>query len=171
MDVDLFRHMLEKGGGRELNSPQRHLTLLNGSRSKAGTRDIVKKILKMKRKFNQTKLFYLFMTLLIAVTIFYASSIQTTAGVPSGLNLATLYHFGIFFVFTFFLTLTLLNKKLNSKTILIVLLLSLIYALSDEFHQLFVVGRIFSPVDILIDFTGSVFSILFLKIFERFKKI
>jgi len=125
----------------------------------------------MKNKKLKSRIFYLIVTLLIAIVIFYASSIQTTAGIPTGLNLAVLYHFGIFFIFTFFLTLTLKGKKLNSKIIVISLLISLFYAGSDEFHQLFVSGRFASFKDLLIDFAGSVCATLFLKLLDKFKKI
>jgi hypothetical protein len=127
--------------------------------------------LKMTQNLGTKRTFYLIMTLITAGVIFYASTIETTAGVASGLNLAALYHFGIFFIFTFFLSLTLLQKRLNTKTILLILSISLIYALSDELHQLFVPGRLASLKDVLTDLGGSLFSVLFLKLFERFGKI
>ncbi len=39
---------------------------------------------------------------------------------------------------------------------LIAVLLSMLYALSDETHQLFVPGRAFQVVDLIIDFIGSI---------------
>lgn len=119
----------------------------------------------------QKKKFYAIITLLIALEIFLFSNIPSPIGEYVGFNLATLYHFGIFFMFTFFLSLTLIHKKLSNKTILIVLLISIFYAMSDEFHQLFVIGRFASIEDILIDFAGSLLSILILKIIWKFKKL
>lgn len=125
----------------------------------------------MSKRFDKKRIFYALMTLLIALEIFLFSSIPIPIGGKTGFNLATYYHFGVFFMFTFFLSLTLINKKLSNKTILIILLISLIYAISDEFHQLFVMGRFCNIKDILIDFTGSIFSVLFVKVLEKFNKI
>jgi VanZ family protein len=125
----------------------------------------------MADKWNKKRIFYAFITLVIAIVIFLFSNIPTPIGEKTGLNLATFYHFGVFFMFTFFLTLSLINKKISNKTILIVLLISLIYAISDEFHQLFVVGRFASVKDILIDFAGSILSVLILKVIEKFNKL
>ncbi|MFH1503445.1 MAG: VanZ family protein [Candidatus Diapherotrites archaeon] len=125
----------------------------------------------MLRNFDKKRIFYLFMTLLIAIVIFYASTIEATAGKSLGVNLATIYHFGIFFMLTFFLSLTITNKKISNKTILITLLISLTYALSDEFHQLFVPGRFASLKDILIDGIGSLCAVLSIKQINKFNKL
>ena len=125
----------------------------------------------MSNLFSKTRIFYISMTLIIALEIFLFSSIETPLGEQSGLNLATLYHLAIFFAFTFFLTLSIKTKNLNKKTIAIIFLISLIYAISDEFHQLFVIGRFASIKDIIIDMIGSSLAILILKILEIFKKI
>jgi len=125
----------------------------------------------MANNFNKERIFYLIMTLLIALVIFLFSNISSPIGEQTGLNLAIFYHFGIFFIFTFFLSLTLKNKKLDNKTVFIILLISLIYALSDEFHQLFVPGRFCNIKDILIDFAGSFLSVIFIKFLNRLKKL
>ena len=59
------------------------------------------------------------------------------------------------------LTLNLLNleTKLNKKKIMIGILFCIMYACTDEFHQLFVSGRVGSILDILIDSCGSSFGI------------
>ena len=125
----------------------------------------------MTREFDGKRIFYVVMTLIVALVIFLFSNIPSPTGEDSGLNLATVYHFGIFFIFTFFLFLSLKGKKIKNKTILTVLFISLAYALSDELHQLFILGRFCSLRDVLIDFAGSVFSVLVLKGIERFKKL
>lgn len=107
----------------------------------------------------------------MVIVIFLVSSISSFPTVSTGFDLSIIYHFGAFFMFTFFLTLTLTNKKLDNKTILIVLLLSLIYSLSDEFHQLFVPGRFADVKDVTIDFVGSLCSVLIIKFIKRFRKI
>lgn len=125
----------------------------------------------MLKKISKEKEFYIAMTFLIAVIIFLFSNISTPIGKETGLNLATLYHLAVFFAFTFFLTLAIKSKNLNQKTIAIVFLISLIYAISDEFHQLFVVGRFASIKDIAIDMIGSSLALLTLKILESFKRV
>ncbi len=125
----------------------------------------------MKKNLSKEKAFYIAMTLLIAVIIFLFSNISTTIGKETGLNLATLYHLSIFFAFTFFLTLGIKSKNLNKKTIAIVFLISLIYAISDEFHQLFVIGRFASIKDIAIDMIGSSLALITLKTLERIKRL
>jgi len=125
----------------------------------------------MEKKLSKEKIFYLIMTLLIAIEIFLFSNISSPIWEKTGFNLATFYHFGVFFMFTFFLSLAIKKGKFDNKTIMIILLISLIYAISDEFHQLFVLGRFASIKDILIDFAGSIFSVLILKVLEKFKKL
>lgn len=125
----------------------------------------------MLKRFTKERAFYAIVTLLIALEIFLFSNISSPIGEYVGFNLATLYHFGVFFMFTFFLTLTIKDKNISNKTILIVLLISLIYAISDEFHQLFVPGRFCSIKDMLVDFIGSFFSILILKGIEKLNKL
>lgn len=128
--------------------------------------------MKNNQKFNTQRKFYLIMTILTAAVIFYASTIETTAGVPSGLNLAMVYHFGVFFMFTFFLTLTVINHDSNlTRTLSIILLISLIYAFTDELHQLFVPGRFASLKDILTDITGSVFALVPIVLLRKLKKV
>jgi hypothetical protein len=73
-------------------------------------------------------------------------------------------------MFTFFLSLTLINKRITEKLVFLVLLISLIYAASDEFHQFFVPGRFATIKDVAIDFFGSICAVLFLSSFKRFRK-
>ena len=114
----------------------------------------------MKTKLSKERIFYMIMTVLIAATIFLFSNLTSMPGKITGLNLATVYHIAIFFAFTFFLTLSIKSKQLNKKTIVILLLISLAYALSDEFHQLFVPGRFSSLNDVLVDMIGSALAVL-----------
>lgn len=111
------------------------------------------------------------MTMLIAVTIFLFSNQTSIPGNIAQLNLATLYHLAIFFAFTFFLTLSIKSKQLNKKTLIIIILISLAYALSDEFHQLFVPGRFASLKDVLMDMIGSLLAIFTIYISDKIKKI
>lgn len=122
----------------------------------------------MTSNFGKERVFYLIVTVVIAIVIFLVSSISSFPIVETkGFDLSIIYHFGAFFMFTFFLTLMLTNKKLDSKIIIIVLLISLIYSLSDEFHQLFVPERFADVKDVTIDFIGSLCSILLIKLIKK----
>jgi VanZ family protein len=126
----------------------------------------------MIKRFSKERVFYITITLIIAIEIFLVSSISSFPILQkTGIDISIFYHFGVFFMFTFFLTLSLINKKLDNKAILIILIISLAYAMSDEFHQLFVVGRFADIKDTLIDFAGSISSVSVIKIIERLKKI
>ena len=45
--------------------------------------------------------------------------------------------------------------------------LCLLYAISDEVHQIFVPGRSFQIRDVLIDLCGAIFGIIFLYLFNK----
>lgn len=90
----------------------------------------------------------------LAVEIFWFSSLQLGGG-PGGINLSIAYHFIVFFLFNFFLLATIKgNKKLNVGIIFITLIISLLYSISDEIHQIFVPLRDASFRDILTNSAG-----------------
>lgn len=83
------------------------------------------------------------------------------SGGESGINFAFLYHGIVFFLFAFFLTALIKgDKKLKTKGLLLIIGISLLYAASDEIHQLFVPGRVASIKDFLIDSMGIFLAIL-----------
>tara|TARA_Y100000034_G_C6716171_1_gene316610 strand:+ start:186 stop:566 length:381 start_codon:yes stop_codon:yes gene_type:complete len=98
----------------------------------------------------------------IMVIIFYLSSIGNL-GIPtrpgSGL-LSIVYHFSAFFFLNFFLILALVRGK-RYNFILIALFISILYGVSDEFHQYFVPGRVSDFEDVLINNVGIFFSTIF----------
>lgn len=96
-------------------------------------------------------------TVLVAFTIFYVSDLSSPPG--SGTSyLPIFYHTFIFFLLSLFLFISVKGKmQIKTGHILIVLLISIIYALSDEFHQLFVPGRTAALEDVLLD-TAGIFS-------------
>ncbi len=70
-----------------------------------------------------------------------------------------LAHFLEYFILGLLIFLTLKTYKINN--IYIMILICFIYACTDEFHQLFIIGRSGNFKDILLDSTGSICSILF----------
>ncbi len=109
--------------------------------------------------------------LIIAATIFYLSSLTgtQTAGVSSNIY-SILYHFSAFFLLCFFLLMAIVKKHMKTRYIIIIgLVISFLYAISDEIHQLFVPGRAFSFFDILTNSTGILFAsiLYFLSLYTR----
>ena len=77
-------------------------------------------------------------------------------------------HFTIYLVLGILVFLML--KEYNIKnTIIVSLLICMIYALTDEIHQLFIVGRSGNLIDCLIDTLGSIIGIFVLNIKRRYK--
>ncbi len=109
------------------------------------------------------------LTILLAIEIFYFSSIP--GGRPEiggGIRISIIYHFLVFFLFNFFLLLSIKgNKKIKMGYVIIALGISIIYALSDEFHQIFVPFRNPSIQDILIDTIGIFLSTIFILYFNK----
>jgi len=89
-----------------------------------------------------------------AVAIFYMSSL-TFEGVSYTTNInSILYHFFAFFFFASFLYISSLKGKKKYSFLILALIISLLYAILDEFHQFFVPGRNSSIVDFFIDSLG-----------------
>lgn len=121
------------------------------------------------------------MVLLCLVTIFMFShenaevSMNTTIKVSNVINvnsdnfhiLRKSGHFLEFFILELLILCAISSfKRINFQYFIITLLFCLIYACSDEIHQLFVVGRNANIMDVCIDFCGSVFGGLFFSLFN-----
>lgn len=105
----------------------------------------------------------LIIVILIAVEIFYFSSLPgKEIGIgKKGIDISSIYHFVVFFLFSFFFFVTIKgNKEIKIRYLLIVLIISITYAISDEVHQLFVPFRNFSIKDILTNTSGIFSSII-----------
>tara|TARA_Y100000310_G_scaffold271596_1_gene286145 strand:- start:1535 stop:1939 length:405 start_codon:yes stop_codon:yes gene_type:complete len=101
-----------------------------------------------------------FITILIAIIIFYVSSLVFPITPPIGINWKPiLYHFYAFLFLAGFLLISITKGK-NKKLIKLSIIIALIYAISDEFHQLFVPGRNCGIFDILLDLMGILFATL-----------
>lgn len=82
--------------------------------------------------------------------------------------LGPLAHMSAFGLFAFFLTRALVHTQSNRRKILgLVFLLTSLYALSDEFHQLFVPGRAFELLDLALDSLGGLAGILLWRFVHR----
>lgn len=111
----------------------------------------------------------LFISFLIAVAIFYISSLSFKKGTPGGISfLPFVYHISAFFFLAFFLSVSLVKGK-NKLFILPAILISIIYGITDELHQLFVQGRSCSITDASIDTAGILFASVFYLVILEFR--
>jgi VanZ family protein len=109
----------------------------------------------------------LVLVILIAIEIFYISSIVPPELSPEGNRLIPIaYHFIIFTLFSFFLYLS-IYKNEPEDNYFFVLIFSILYAISDELHQLFIPNRVCSYGDFLIDFGGICLGIILFAIINE----
>jgi hypothetical protein len=128
------------------------------------TKKMIKKIFLF---FKRNEKFSFFILLFIIGIIGYCSTL--TSGPPIGPSfswMAVAYHFTIFFSFTFFLLLTTFREKINKKW-LFILGISLIIAILDETHQIFIPFRDASIIDAMTDFSGSVLSLILFSLINK----
>ena len=101
------------------------------------------------------------LSVLLAIEIFYVSSIPGSKAPAAIPFVAETYHFSVFFLLGFFLFFSIKGAKKTSPFYLIsTLAITLIYAFSDEFHQSFVPFRSPDLFDIFLDLIGMSFSVL-----------
>lgn len=114
--------------------------------------------------------------LLWAVAIFVASSIPTSAFPEVDVvNADKLVHLLIFFVLAFlidrFLRLQTASPFLRKHHLFFTLPLTILYGLSDEFHQSFVPGRNPSALDLAADAAGGLLYVLLVLLRRRTAKV
>ena len=94
-----------------------------------------------------------------AILIFVLSSIPGD-NYPSGFfDFSAMAHVVEYFILGF-LTARVFNE-LNKKQIILIIIICSLFALSDEVHQIFVINRSFSGLDLLIDFFSVILGIGF----------
>lgn len=109
------------------------------------------------------------LTILIAIEIFYFSSIPGgRPGIGGGITISIIYHFLVFFLFNFFLLLSIIgNKKIKISYMVIALIVSIIYAVLDEIHQIFIPFRESTIQDVLTNTTGIFVSMIIYFYYKR----
>lgn len=114
------------------------------------------------------KLFKLWVPVAVwAGVIFFFSSIpDLKTGLEYDFLLRKIAHITEYFIFTFLLYRA-FSGSFNMNVFRLFMyptLFSLLYAISDEFHQYFVVGRSCSVYDVLVDAIGIIGFYIFIKI-------
>ena len=95
-------------------------------------------------------------------------SSSNPVGPSSDEILGRFLHVGEYIVLAILVSrMSLLGKRNNAGLIMVVIGLSGLYALSDEFHQSFVPGRSAQWSDLLLDLIGILIGVLVFKIWQR----
>jgi VanZ family protein len=111
------------------------------------------------------------LTALIAIEIFAFSSIPGgISGTGGIIRISIIYHLTVFFLFNFFLLMSIKgNREIKISYIIIALIISMLYAFLDEFHQFFVPFREPAISDVLTD-TAGIFLATILTLYFNKKK-
>ncbi len=94
--------------------------------------------------------------------IFYLSSLRI-GGAPGEMP-SWLMHMGVYFVLGLLLGVALMFDFDKKKVLLIGLIIGVLYGFSDEVHQFFVPGRVFSLWDIFFDGLGSLIGLIAMRL-------
>lgn len=96
--------------------------------------------------------------LIVALGIFLFSSVpyEGSGGSPGISYIPIIYHILAFALFSFFLGNSLTDKKQTKTQVALVVAISLVYAILDEVHQIFVTGRHATTFDIMLDSAGII---------------
>lgn len=125
--------------------------------------------LKMIKWFEKHNKLSWAITILIAIIIFYLSSLSFV-GVGEGYTkswMSIVYHIVIFFFLSLFLFISLIKGEPNSKLFLFVILILVSYGILDEIHQFFVQGRFSTVLDVFFDSIGILFAFMVYLIFLK----
>lgn len=122
----------------------------------------------MYRNFKLIKLFNWLLVFLWAGLIFYLSNqpdLKSSLPVLWDFILRKLAHMAEYAILCFLIFKALRGHNLDvKKSLILAVIFSILYAISDEYHQTFIFGRQGRTVDVLIDSFGViVFSILRIK--------
>lgn len=110
---------------------------------------------KIKEEFLKKEVIYKILFFIWLIFIFFLSSLEKTTppGIPDNFQFILRK---IFHVFEFFILNSLLLKGFskNKKDDILFTLISVLFAISDEIHQFFILNRVASIFDVLIDSVG-----------------
>lgn len=98
-------------------------------------------------------------TAIIAITIFYLSSLNLESGSAKTNTISILYHISAFFFLSLFLLISIVRKE-KKNLILLAIMIAIFYGISDEIHQFFVPGRNTSLLDVFLDSLGTLYAFM-----------
>jgi len=115
---------------------------------------------------KNSQILFFVLAVFVGIFIFYMSSISFEPSEKAFDIKPYIYHFGVFFMFSFFLF---MSGRMKKEYLFVVVLISFVYALLDEVHQIYVPNRGFDIVDLGVDYLGVVVGFIFLLIFKNRK--
>lgn len=126
---------------------------------------------KTQSKIKLIRYFFITQWVLLSAIIFYLSHQSTIQFIPQSiLEYDKLLHFLAYFTYgTSTLSMLITVKKSEKRLILVGLVLSVLFAISDEIHQFFVPDRVVDFYDLIADLLGILFSILFFNLILKNK--
>ena len=122
----------------------------------------------MKKLLEKNKWLAIILIILVTIEIFWFSSIPGSSAAGGGNWPARIYHFSVFFLFTFFLLAAIKgNKKIKLSFLIFVLIIAITQSFLDEVHQIFVPLRDASMRDIMTNTLGIFTAIILYAYTER----
>jgi len=118
------------------------------------------------KTFFNKKVSIIFLVL-IAIEIFYVSSLSFGPGPGMITIIPFAYHVIVFFLLSFFISTLIQDKKTKKSKIILAIIISVIFAILDEVHQIFVPYRGAGVEDVLIDSLGIFSGMLIFLFYKR----
>jgi VanZ family protein len=122
------------------------------------------------------KILFIIQWIIASAIIFYLSSLPRIEFVPEDiLRYDKVVHFFVYLIYglstNFFVYALIKYKIINKRTYIIAIIIAVLFAASDEFHQSFVPNRTASVYDFIADFLGILLSIeIFALILKKINK-
>lgn len=107
--------------------------------------------------------------LIIEVINSLGINISNTLGSVTNFAIRKMGHIGEYFILTLLLIWALKEHFKVEKVYCTSILITFLYACSDEIHQLFVPGRAGRFSDVLIDLFGGILAVFIIKVFNNLK--
>ena len=127
---------------------------------------------KIKEKFSDKVFIYKILFFVWLILIFFLSSLEETRppGLPDDFQfiLRKLFHVFEFFILNLFL---LKGFSKNKKDSILFILISILFSISDEIHQFFILNRVASIFDVLIDTIGITLAYIFYTFINKHKTV
>lgn len=108
------------------------------------------------------------LVVLYAALIFYLSSGPITVDLPGSDKLYHIVEYGMLSFLLYNALSSSFKKERPWKIALLAIILTLLYGVSDEFHQLFVPSRSADPYDVVADASGAIIVQGLISIRKRF---
>ena len=122
---------------------------------------------------NKRKIIFIF-PILMMILIFYMSDMPgaQSSSISDFVLIRKLAHIGEYSLLYILLFLSLFFNKIKSKSLILFLPLaiSILYSISDEIHQSFVIGRNGTPIDVCIDSIGIFLALFLMLLFYHLYK-